>query len=892
MPRDDDSYAPSNDGTESTGTSRFENYGQGVTAHEARHDQDRDDAVEIGDEDDDNDIEEHATSAQRTVQTLSQLGVDVNQRFPKKSAHVRCEKPSDFFLKLKVGAVLKGRTVTHFCPICYQKGVKKGALYSKSNLSKHRAHHEKHNEKITISYVKELEGVVYDFTGLVKKAAELDIGTVMKKGSSLARTALDPESALLRATSEFICAHGLSLDVCESPAFDNLVRAAQSLPSAASRVVGRIAIRKDILTIRQLHFVALVRNLERAEAVTIGSDAWNWGKRRKILGGFIRFVIPYEDGLRQIQSPFLFAQLKGVSRDADAESSLDSADADGESSSDDDNVHELPFQTLESAEDIYHYMKEKLTSLCVNTSKIIHSCGDSAPNALKGANLLLQESELRDTLFENFGASYETVMGCTAHMAGNCLKYALGVATPSNPENSNIPVGSGLNLRKFIAKIRDATAKSSEPVHWALLTAIAQTQGYMKCLVTVNVDMKVRWMSTFNMLEKFNRLYPVIRELYKANKDSPDAGWMHFKKSERKLAVEIVEVLKPVAAMTTFLDTTTKPIVGLILPLIVMSLNHYGMDIRQGIMSRDESVQFDDAFHLEFELEVAVDLVFEPATITRAYADFEAETQDLVDVIREHLYYRFVTRRANCNLIELVATYIDPLANPLFQLACGPDYERHKAAVWVILRRLLEKARKNDVHECAPEPMAPPPPKISKRTVSFPGRGTGAAGSAEAVGEALTREVTEFENFAAAYVGGTAMDLAMFLTEAEKHNPLDFWTRARRLKFPTIYAANLIFLSATNTSIFQESLFSSAGDTLTSRRFRLADSPDTLEAVTIMRYVLNRKLKDEGGKDKAAKAKILPVSKPGVLFTASASSAASSSPLATSEVSSIDLTSA
>ena len=80
-----------------------------------------------------------------------------------------------------------------------------------------------------------------------------------------------------------------------------------------------------------------------------------------------------------------------------------------------------------------------------------------------------------------------------------------------------------------------------------------------------------------------------------------------------------------------------------------------------------------------------------------------------------------------------------------------------------------------------------------------------------------------------------------------------FKSLVHQVKFPTFYAANLVLLSATNTSIFEESFFSSAGDTLYSRRFRLSESADLLEAVSIMRNVINSRNKADSDRVKAMK---------------------------------------
>jgi hypothetical protein len=56
-------------------------------------------------------------------------------------------------------------------------------------------------------------------------------------------------------------------------------------------------------------------------------------------------------------------------------------------------------------------------------------------------------------------------------------------------------------------------------------------------------------------------------------------------------------------------------------------------------------------------------------------------------------------------------------------------------------------------------------------------------------------------------------------------------------KFPSFFKVNQVTLALPSTSCFQESIFSSAGATLTDRRRRLIESPDLLEATTLLRYI-------------------------------------------------------
>jgi len=57
--------------------------------------------------------------------------------------------------------------------------------------------------------------------------------------------------------------------------------------------------------------------------------------------------------------------------------------------------------------------------------------------------------------------------------------------------------------------------------------------------------------------------------------------------------------------------------------------------------------------------------------------------------------------------------------------------------------------------------------------------------------------------------------------------------------------ANTFTLTFGSTSIIQESVFSSGGDTLTQQRKRLVDNPDLLEALAMLRFVISTENKNK-----------------------------------------------
>lgn len=75
----------------------------------------------------------------------------------------------------------------------------------------------------------------------------------------------------------------------------------------------------------------------------------------------------------------------------------------------------------------------------------------------------------------------------------------------------------------------------------------------------------------------------------------------------------------------------------------------------------------------------------------------------------------------------------------------------------------------------------------------------------------------------------------VFLEVFEKYDPLSFWTE-HRARYPEIFQINLHTLGYVATSAFQESVFSTAGTTLTKQRSRLYENPQLLDAVVSLKH--------------------------------------------------------
>ena len=105
----------------------------------------------------------------------------------------------------------------------------------------------------------------------------------------------------------------------------------------------------------------------------------------------------------------------------------------------------------------------------------------------------------------------------------------------------------------------------------------------------------------------------------------------------------------------------------------------------------------------------------------------------------------------------------------------------------------------------------------------------------------------EFTTFEKALAGKVKVGntLEIFLKTLNEYDPLQFWKADKQNLFPLHFWANTFTLTFGSTSIIQESVFSSCGDTLTQRRKRLVDNPDLLEAVAMLRFVISTENKNK-----------------------------------------------
>lgn len=89
-------------------------------------------------------------------------------------------------------------------------------------------------------------------------------------------------------------------------------------------------------------------------------------------------------------------------------------------------------------------------------------------------------------------------------------------------------------------------------------------------------------------------------------------------------------------------------------------------------------------------------------------------------------------------------------------------------------------------------------------------------------------------------------DFDSIIKKFSEYNPIEFWSQSyNQTKYPEMFRINQLTLSYASTSVFQETVFSTAGRTLTSCRGRLSENPDLQETVTLMAHILRSRRKRE-----------------------------------------------
>jgi hypothetical protein len=118
------------------------------------------------------------------------------------------------------------------------------------------------------------------------------------------------------------------------------------------------------------------------------------------------------------------------------------------------------------------------------------------------------------------------------------------------------------------------------------------------------------------------------------------------------------------------LETTSSLMTGFVLPLIMLILKQYGVDVKGGVLDSEVDKELDPKYNAVFKV-MELDTSGSKNRVGRKFNDLTPEAQDVVRRMGEHLHFRLLKKRRNLNGPELLAMWVDPVGKHLFDIVCG-----------------------------------------------------------------------------------------------------------------------------------------------------------------------------------------------------------------------------
>ena len=717
---------------------------------------------------------------------------------------------------------------------------------AKGNELKHFRSHLKKDElnNVDLSHLEGFEGVRLQY----EKPKKADIAKSLGATTVVKKRAITPvENYRLKAVNLQI-RHGLAVAIVQSEEFMELVSAAAKVEKSTDLLIGRVMAENIVLKIFNDKMDAMKDALTRSSGFYMLHDCWDWGARHHILGLSIQFVEKTTEGeLKLWKVPVYFRELKGqrfFMTPAELESYLEIGE---------DGVEDIPF-TFAAAEDVEHHAKTALSKVNVTFEKLVNVLGDGAPPAREASARIKANSTL--DLFREVstdGRLCDVEDKCLAHDLGLAIKYLLGMSRPKKPENSKIPKAAPQNVLNTIAAVRSLVVASSTAKVWGQLEAMAKK--LQKQLKVMHVDMEVRWLSTWNMLVSFIDNFEVLKSF--CEKDVDGAFSDHRAKVftfQLEDFLHLEAVLRPLM-LATIAVGLSKPVAAFSLPLVYCLLATFGVDVTDGILVKE--------IPCKTLIEMKTRNMYKFRTRDQNYVaakDLRPIAQDLLIPLQQHLVYRLIKNRKNFNGLELLATFCDPVANKTFESVCGSQFEIVRNHIFYA----LEQWRSENVIS---EPGAQA--AIAQQTVTNnpsedvddePELIAHTRSTAPSTLTSFETELAEYDKIVLnlKWAEGDKITFSNLLTTVGEWNPLEFWSsKLVQHKLPSFLHFNTIVLGSPTTTLFLESMFSSAGHTLDDRRRMLLQNPPYLEALTLLRSTLahERIEKKDAEKERTARKK-------------------------------------
>jgi hypothetical protein len=724
------------------------------------------------------------------------------------------------FHEVQVPTKVNNQSLSHLCLICAELGLDK-KVYSgvPSNQKSHLKQHA--NSEFRFHRLKQLQG----------KILRIADGRAPTQANTLLRFTVKPPvddavSAYHSSLVKYVISAGLPISTVTSSPFRELMRAANNVPQGVPLKLGRSAFCTKVLARFDDYWRSFYQSVASDDCCSwsVVFDGWDWGKKHKILGATAIVLSQCENGLTLGKFPLIFRLLRG------------------NPAYNDDDEEYMPMATISSADDmstvILGTLQERaaLNQVRVPFDKFVGGKGDGASNAVNCSEALNENADALSAITAAVPQDRGIVQAevrCLAHALGLAIKDAIGY--PKRKPESEVPPGPGDDVLDFFKKVRSAVKSISDAKCWLYLQERARTLG-RKPPHAVHLDMEVRWLSFYHMIDEFVGNIPVYQSLQSY---MPSLELPCFEPIEITAMRELVAVMKPLMEATIFLETSAYPTTPYVLPMIACILQTYIVKDPTGLFAVPTATSGSLAAN-------AMSQVFEVSTKDgmddRAVSSMTPIARDFTVVLAKHLQYRLCTIRKNLNAIDLLAAWTDPFGRGTIHYWCQrPDIEE-------LCKRIVATYAEGTSQVS----------QLPQGAVASSSTSTGSSSRCVTVNlkrQRLTPTLNRFsdkceafedqaaESIACALHLGDGQDfifnIGCIIKASKVINALAFWTPDRRKRFPATFKAAAICAGSASHSCLQESVFSSANDTLSTRRRRLTQTPELLEALVVLRYALN-----------------------------------------------------
>lgn len=730
--------------------------------------------------------------------------------------------------------------LTHICLACLELGCEKHVFSSHS--TNRRAHVKSHAHRIIeFKRIKELQGKTLWIYAEGDPDPDEGSGGMFKYMVTSSSRLEDYEIAAVN----LMIANGWSLDVFNSELYRDMIIRARSLSEGTKLRIARPTVVKHVKALYAQHwdnFREIVSS-STTRSYSLVIDCWDWGKKLKVIGATAVVLAVKERGLELEKFPLIFRLLEPQGH------------------LDDDTEKYVPIETLQSGQQLAMAIFSILKKNRIPLDKFISARSDGAPNAVKCTEILNSQAKGHIAVKERLEGCVSDMkfceLNCFVHWIALAPKKVLfdsapedddraGLSLPVMSSSMNVPAGPPSAVAKLLKKMRDVVSKLNDAKTWQKLRDASRSLSFGEPNA-IQIDMEVRWFSTMEMLQNLLRMESLLENFVDI-----DPGLLNIGSCDFDGIREICAILEPLLSVTRFLETSKFPTTSMILPAVFSVLQAYGVDVEQcGIMdpSKISEANLLSLDEIGFQTEHFEKPDKAPKSKLVLVSEMSAIGRNFFMNLRIHLLYRLVGSRTNQNLVEMLACYCDPVGQLFFDKLFGSSASLSKTMKECI--QLLSKSRDKMT-------VAQPKGKQAEQNVVLESLGTLKGGMIFDLDveeekpkntDIVQGELDEFSKDAKKSImlaltqsstSRIRIDLTCLIELWMKTlNPLAFWGSRRMRDYPCIFQAASVALGFESHTCLQESVFSSASDTLTNRRKRLVSNPELLEALVVLRYKIN-----------------------------------------------------